>query len=90
MSSTSKKHASFVSEPMRRKPVTELPGIGKTAASHLQTRGYEESRDILGQYLVVKGDEQRFRDFVMSNAGANSKSTGDCYRAMKEWTDNFL
>ncbi|KAK9736690.1 Barrier to autointegration factor [Popillia japonica] len=85
-----KKHSNFVSEPMRNKPVGEVPGIGKTSAGRLDSRGYGESRDVLGKYLAVKGDEQRFRDFVMSNAGANSKSTGDCYKAMKEWTNNFL
>ncbi|KAI4462682.1 barrier to autointegration factor 2 [Holotrichia oblita] len=90
MSSTSKKHSNFVSEPMRNKRVTEVPGIGGTYGDRLSSRGYGQARDVLGQYLTVKGDEKPFRDFVMSNAGANSKSTGECYQAMKQWTDNFM
>jgi len=48
MSSTSKKHNSFVSEPIRNKPAGSLAGIGPIIESRFEEQGYGLVRDIVG------------------------------------------
>ncbi|PWS23145.1 hypothetical protein DKP78_14680 [Enterococcus faecium] len=90
MSSTSKKHQSFCSEPMRGKPVTAIPGIGPARGSQLQARGYHQATDVLGKYLTVNENRNQFQGWLKNQSGANSKQQGDCYRAMREWSYNNL
>lgn len=45
---------------------------------------------VLGQYLVLKKDEQRFKDWLKETCGANAKQQEDCYQCLKGWCDNFL
>ena len=52
MSTTSKKHASFVSEPMGEKDVTEVAGIGETHGKRLKEIGFEKVFKI-NQYFFI-------------------------------------
>lgn len=45
---------------------------------------------VLGQFLVLKKDEELFRDWLKDTCGANVKQQGDCYGCLKEWCDAFL
>lgn len=45
---------------------------------------------VLGQFLVLKKDEELFKDWLKDTCGANSKQQGDCFGCLKEWCDAFL
>lgn len=45
---------------------------------------------VLGQFLVLKKDEEMFKDWLKETCGANAKQQGDCHQCLKEWCDNFL
>ncbi|XP_075525542.1 barrier-to-autointegration factor-like [Dermacentor variabilis] len=90
MSSTSKKHRNFVSEPMGEKAVTELAGIGDALGGRLKERGFDKAYVVLGQFLELKKDRQSFEGWMKSTCGANSKQAGDCYECLRDWSQEFL
>ncbi|KAJ3588948.1 hypothetical protein NHX12_009801 [Muraenolepis orangiensis] len=90
MSSTSQKHKDFVAEPMAEKKVTALAGIGDALGRRLEERGFDKAYVVLGQFLVLKKDEELFRDWLKDTCSANSKQQGDCYGCLREWCDSFL
>lgn len=90
MSSTSKKHKEFVGEPMGEKDVKELAGIGEVLGNKLSAKGYDRAYVVLGQFLVLKKNEELFKDWLNQTCGANSKQQGDCYLCLKEWCGAFL
>ncbi|KAK0154604.1 Barrier-to-autointegration factor [Merluccius polli] len=90
MSSTSQKHKDFVAEPMGEKKVTVLAGIGEALGKRLEDKGFDKAYVVLGQFLVLKKDEELFRDWLKDTCGANSKQQGDCYGCLREWCDSFL
>ncbi|KAK1154964.1 barrier-to-autointegration factor-like [Acipenser oxyrinchus oxyrinchus] len=90
MSSTSQKHKEFVAEPMGEKPVTALAGIGEALGGRLESNGFDKAYVVLGQFLVLKKEEELFRDWLKDTCGANSKQQKDCFSCLKEWCDSFL
>ncbi|KAK6182864.1 hypothetical protein SNE40_010452 [Patella caerulea] len=90
MSSTSQKHKNFVAEPMGEKPVTELSGIGETYGKKLAAEGFDKAYTVLGQFLLLKKEEEMFKCWLKDTCGANSKQQNDCYTCLKEWCDSFL
>lgn len=77
-------------EPMGDKEVTELSGIGETLGGRLSGKGYDKAYVVLGQYLLLKKDEELFRDWLNETCGANKKQTMDCYTCLKDWCGAFL
>ena len=88
--STSQKHRNFVSEPMGEKTVTDLAGIGPVLGGRLAEKGFDKAYVVLGQFLVLKKNEELFKDWLNQTSGANSKQQGDCYTCLREWCDAFL
>ena len=70
---------------MGEKKVTELAGIGETFGKRLEEKEFGKAKDVLRQFLVLKGVEEMFLDWIREECGANRKQGGDCYRCLKEW-----
>ncbi|KAM9364082.1 barrier-to-autointegration factor-like protein [Pholidichthys leucotaenia] len=90
MSNTTKKHQSFVSEPMGNKPATAVPGIGRGLGQELQRDGVNKASQVFGHYLTGGQNPQQFGQWLKHSSGANSHQTANCTRAMKEYADNFM
>jgi len=90
MSSTSQKHRNFVAEPMGEKPVTELAGIGEVLGERLQKEGYDKAYVVLGQFLLLKKNQEDFEDWLKDLVQANKKQSGDCYQCLTDWCNAFL
>ena len=90
MSTTSQKHRNFVAEPMGQKDVTELAGIGEILGGRLRDEGFDKAYVVLGQFLVLKKDEELFKDWLNETCNANSKQAHDCCSCLKDWCDAFL
>lgn len=90
MSSTSQKHRNFVSEPMGDKPVTELAGVGEVLGNRLTEKGFDKAYVVLGQFLLLKKDEELFTEWMKDTCKANAKQGRDCFTCLKEWSDAFL
>jgi hypothetical protein len=52
--------------------------------------GFDKAYVVLGQFLVLRKDEEMFLDWIKTTVGANKKQAGDCYNCLKEWCDAFL
>ncbi|XP_057315295.1 barrier-to-autointegration factor A-like [Hydractinia symbiolongicarpus] len=90
MSTTSQKHRNFVSEPMGDKEVTELAGIGPVLGDRLRENGFDKAYVVLGQYLVLKKNEEMFTEWLKEVCKANKKQSSDCCGCLKDWCDAFL
>ena len=88
--SMSQKCRNFVGEPMGRKSVFELPGIGLILGGHLNKNGFEEASQVLGQFLVLRRNEQLFKSWLMQMCGANAGQQRDCFDSLRDWCNAFL
>jgi len=90
MSSTSQKHRNFVAEPMGDKPVTELAGIGGVLGDRLIQAGFDKAYVVLGQFLVLKKNQELFKEWMKDTCSANSKQSTDCWQCLSDWCEEFL
>nr|XP_058894431.1 barrier-to-autointegration factor-like [Kogia breviceps] len=86
---TSPKHTDFMAEPMGEKPAGSLAGIGEVLGKKLEERGFDKACVVLGQFLVLKKDEDLFRGRLKDKCGANAEQSRDCFRCLREWRDVF-
>ena len=87
---TTQKHRNFVGEPMKNKPATAVPGIGTVLGSRFLEAGFDTAYSILGQFLLLKKDEELFCMWFRDTSGGNRKHAKDCYSALLEWCEEFL
>lgn len=45
---------------------------------------------VLGQFLVLKSDEDPFREWLKDTRGVNAKQSRDSFGYLREWCDAFL
>ncbi|TNM99364.1 barrier-to-autointegration factor-like [Takifugu flavidus] len=90
MSSTSQKHRNFVSEPMGDKPVTALSGIGEVLGERLERQGFDKAYVVLGQFLLLRKDEELFTEWLKDTTHANVHQADSCTQCLRDWCNAFL
>ncbi|KRZ68535.1 Barrier-to-autointegration factor 1, partial [Trichinella papuae] len=90
MSSTSVKHREFVSEPIGEKEVTAIAGIGPVYGQKLIDKGFDKAYTILGQYLLLKRDNELFVEWLTDLIGMSSKHAQSCYECIHDWSEQHL
>ena len=75
---------------MANKSVTELAGIGEVRGRTLTRKGYGKAYVVLGQFLILKKDEDMFKDWLFEMCRADAKQQDDCYMCLREWCASFL
>lgn len=45
---------------------------------------------LLGQFLILKKDEEMFTEWYKETTKADKKKTADCCTCLKEWCEAFL
>lgn len=75
---------------MGDKAVTELAGIGEALGKRLSDKGFDKAYVVLGQFLVLKKNEELFKDWLNQTCNANAKQQNDCYCCLKEWCTTFI
>uniref|UniRef100_M3Z754 Barrier-to-autointegration factor n=1 Tax=Mustela putorius furo TaxID=9669 RepID=M3Z754_MUSPF len=80
----------FMAEPMGGKPVGNLAGIGEALGKKLEERGFDKAPVFLGQFLVLKKDEDLSWEWLQDTCGANAKQSRDSFWCLREWHDAFL
>ena len=51
---------------------------------------YFQAYVVLGQFLVLKKNEELFVDWMKDCCSANAKQAKDCYTCLNEWTEAFI
>uniref|UniRef100_A0A2K6V095 Barrier-to-autointegration factor n=1 Tax=Saimiri boliviensis boliviensis TaxID=39432 RepID=A0A2K6V095_SAIBB len=66
----SQKHRDFVAD-------GDLAGTGEVLGKKLEERGFDKAYVVLGQFLVLKKDEDFFWEWLKDTCGANAKQSQD-------------
>ncbi len=90
MSSTSAKHQDFVGEPMGDKEVTAVAGIGPVLGERLSEKGFDKAYVLLGQFLLLKKDEELFKEWLKETCNANAHHSNSAYTCLKEWCNSYI
>ena len=76
-------------EPMSNKEIECIPGIGEKNGIKLRKKNYDKADVLLGQFLILKKNEELFIDYL-KDIGINRTCSKQCFDALKSWCDEFL
>uniref|UniRef100_A0A7E4W123 Barrier-to-autointegration factor 1 n=1 Tax=Panagrellus redivivus TaxID=6233 RepID=A0A7E4W123_PANRE len=88
--STSVKHREFIGEPMGDKEVTAIAGIGETYGKKLAEKGYDKAYVLLGQFLLLKKDQEIFIDWLKEEVGVSAQHGKNAAACLHEWTEQYM
>lgn len=87
---TSPKYQKFVKEKLGDKDVEDVCGIDETSAYLLKEEGWTQAYTLLGQFLLLKKDEELFISWLTMTAKVNLLHGRIAYECLKEWCDIHL
>lgn len=76
----------FANEPMGNKTVKKVPGVGPAIGGSLNESGFTQAKQVFGQYLVGKGDERQFEQFLKGH-GANAGQRKSAFEGLKSYDE---
>lgn len=80
----------FALEQMGEKEVTAIPGIGTVLGERLRKKGFDKAYALLGKFLALKKDEQKFKEWLKDEFGASSDQASNCYSCLIKWSNSNL
>ena len=60
-----------MAEPMGEKPVTDLAGIGDVLGKRLESKGFDKAYVLLGQFLLMKKNKEKFLKWMKVKMKSN-------------------
>lgn len=89
--SASQKHADFVRETMRDKPIESISGVGDWSKTSFNEKGLDKAYHLLGEFLLLSKDITLFDQWLETNAPRmKPKNRGDVIKCLQEWCDKNL
>jgi hypothetical protein len=80
----------FVSEPIGRKPVDHLPGIGKALSKRLIDKNFTMVLHVVGKFLVLGMHKENFCAWLKDEIGANNLQCNMCFESLEQWCKEFI
>lgn len=78
----------FTNEPMGKKTVKKIPGIGPVIGGSLNEGGITYARQVFGKFLLGNGDAEHFQKFLKGH-GANSGQRRSALEALESYDKNY-
>ena len=76
----------FFTEPLGDKPVTDLLGpANKAFASILENKGFTMAKEMLGVFLMLEKDQEKFKIWLKCTCGATDNLQNLCSFRLAEW-----
>jgi hypothetical protein len=64
---TTKKFNSFISRPLQDCALNDVPGVGKSSSSKLQSSGLDTPEKLMGLYLVSDRDPEKMKRWLIDH-----------------------
>lgn len=87
---TSKKQREFAEEPIGDKCTSHIAGIGPVAAKQLAEHGVTKAYHLLGAFLTLDKDQQKFVDYLRAKTKMTEKNAYRAANTLHEWCINFI